>query len=506
MNFNILSLFKKAPPEPEVVERGSFDPVAPIPQAPTNPQGIYTLDNPWPFLVPQSPKKHPYDAVDTTTWRNMARRCDILKSVINHLKSEIATIPIEIVAREDEDNSDATKEDIQKATKFFQSMSSGLGGFRTRRSHFESQIFDDLLTIGCVAVHISRNGLGEVLEVIPIDCTTIRPVIDAYGFAPDHAYEQYVMGVKVEEYTKDELLYEGLYPVTWTPYFESPVEMLLSPIMSSMKADEWNRMWLTQGTTPADMVSLPQDWNPEQIRQFVTYFDENLAGNTGNRVKTKFLPGGSERLTAYSRKDNDSQEFELWLMKRICSLYGVQPASIGYGDLQYKTSQKNSTDITSMYGAGVLLEFRKNLYDELLIQLGFENLEVINVAPWEEDANQRADRLIKLTEAGIYSTNEARKELGLDPLEKLQEDEEADPSQTDDVVAEKPTNGDENVSENRVLQNWKNKAIRRFKDGKSLNFTFNHEGLNEEVATRVSKGLPLCTSLAEVVSLFQEDL
>jgi hypothetical protein len=236
--------------------------------------------------------------------------------------------------------------------------------------------------VGAGAVFFNTTRGGGLLDAVAVDAATIRPRVDAFGWPGpgEIAYEQWINGVQVSEgYTREQLLYDGLNPISYSPYFKSPIEWLVNVVNGALRADGWNLAWLTDGSTPADILAAPESWTPDQIKSFAAYFDGMLAGNSRQRQKTRFVPGGTQRVGSPSRKDQDFQEFELWLMRRCCGVMGVAPAAIGFAGEQYKVSQEGAMDSASQIGSGQLLEFRKHLYDEVLRKLGYDFLEWVDV-------------------------------------------------------------------------------------------------------------------------------
>ncbi len=130
-----------------------------------------------------------------------------------------------------------------------------------------------------------------------------------------------------------------------------------------------------------------------------------------------FLPSGSSKISDGTRKDQDFQAFELQLIRRLCALFGVQPASIGYVGEQYKVSQEGSMDASRRVGLGRLLALRKEFYDDLAVRLGCPDVEMRNV---DDDLGEREQlSRIGVAECGgpFKTTNEVRAEHGLDPLD-----------------------------------------------------------------------------------------
>jgi hypothetical protein len=517
-----------------------------------NHAAAYAMDNPYNYRSPQSPRQHPQALVSVDTLRRLADLYDPLRACINHLKREIAAVPLKVVAREDDDDSRITKQAIEAATAFLANRG-GLGGPGKRCSHFESEIVEDLCVVGAAAINYQFTRGGGIHQVVTIDATTIRPLVDEQGHAPEDdaaAYEQWIMGQIVGRYTRDELYYDGIYPVSYSPYFKSPVEYLVNTINSALRADDWNRKWLTDGNAPARLFGAPDDWTPQQIRDFQEYLDAMLSGDTVARQKAKIVPGGFKDL-GQTRKDQDFQEFELWLLRRTCAMMGVTPASIGFAGEQYKVSQEGSQQVTTQFGAGVLLDFLNAFYDDLWERMGYPQLVTQRVTAQEEDAHERAGRNQILVAAGIKSINEARADEGLDPkeggndlllsgslkpLQTVLDASKTNERPADDVPnqqkqstgsdaqdsTEEPAPDDETATGNDplaslrtpttrrigptaeeiTLRQWERKAINRLKQGRTAACHFDSQALDSELVHRVQEGLRQCVTRTDVQVLF----
>lgn len=466
----------------------------------------YRWDNPWRYASPHSTKRKPEAIAPLELLRNFARTYDVLRSCINHLKREVRAVPFEIVSKDP--NKTVPEERIKKAKEFF-GRKGGLGGLQIRTRHFENAIFEDVMVIGAYAVFLWKKRNGTIHEAVALDASTIRPKVDVFGWQdPSEAFEQQILGVPYRTFAKDELLYDGLDPVTYSPYFVSPVEYLLGVIMSALSADNWNRAWLTDGNTPDALISVPETWTPEQVIAYQEYFDAILSGNSSERRKTRIVPNGTKSVVSQTRHEADFQEFETWLMRRTCSIMGVAPASIGYAGDQYKESQGESMRSTSVFGAGALLELRKDLYDDLLEMNGFADLEIRDVMAREEDPTVKADRLVKTSGGAFKTINEARSEEGLDPIEggdvirglnDSPEEEDADPFEPDDDEDE------EEDDEQRIedLAKWERKALKRLREGKGAQCEFRSDFLDEVELRSIFDALGGCEAADEVATLFR---
>lgn len=438
------------------------------PQTAQSPYPLYGMDRPIWYATPNSPKRRPDSIVDIDTIRRFADTYDVMRSCINHLKREVQAQPLRIAARDIKDTSDSTQARIAEALAFF-TKRGGLGEANETRRHYEQKIFEDVLVIGAYASWKNKTLGGQLLQVIPIDASTIRPRLDAYGWPgpSEEWYEQWIMGMKVTGFKPDELVYDGLWPVTHTPWFRSPVEYLLTTTLTALKSDEWNRSWLTDGNTPGQMISTPPEWTPAQIKEYSDYFNAMLRGNIRERQNAQFIPGGPKPLMQMSRKDQDFQEFDLWLARRTGAIFGVQLSSIGFAGEQYKVSQEGSNDQTTQFGAGALLDLRKEHYDDILEDLGYGDLEAVNGATAEEDPLKRAQRLsLAMGKKAWMGENDARKQEGLEPVTggdlvpqsvALAQAAEAEPDADPDA-------GDDTAEDD--INRWMRKSLNKLKQGK----------------------------------------
>ena len=432
-------------------------------------QAPYRWDYPFTYAMQYNPKRRPGSPVTLDTLRTVAGSCDIVRMCINQLKREVWTTPIAFAPR-DPDMPAARAKDAMRAAEAFFAECGGLGGRGRRRTHFEGEMIEDLCVVGATAVYCEYSRGGRLLTAECIDAATIRPVVDAFGWAAEQPYEQWIMGTKVTGFDERELIYDGIWSASYNPYFSSPLEWLLSAVTSMLKADEWNREYLISGNTPADLISLPESWGTEQVKSFAAWWDLLLSGNTPERVKTKFVPSGSTRLGNRMTTDRQFAAFELWLLRRICGIYGVQPASIGFVGEQYKVSQDGSMDATSRFGAGTVVEFRKTVYDRILDKIDLGELETV-VRPEEpnEEPGEKSKRVLAMTGKPIYTVNEGRAEFGLEPVpdgdELIAPEPVCDPN-SDGAPKKggvKPDDDTERVERAGIVIDWKPTAERRKK-------------------------------------------
>ena len=378
----------------------------------------YYLDYPWHFWIAQNPRQLPGKKVSVDVLRDFADRCDILRSAIEAIKRDVKSQPLIVRPLDASDQSEETNRQIAEAQAFI-GVNGGLGGHRCERRIFEDKIINDLLILGVYEGWRMRDRRARDIEVHPVDPATTRPRVDATGWPdPDTPYEQFIQGVQVCRFAPGELRYDGLHPRTDTPYFTSPIEWLLSPLSAMIKADDWNRAWLSGSTSHmGDVYTLPAELSIQQVREFIELWQAMRSGDSIERQNTKFLPGNSQKISDHSRHDMDFQEYEMWLLRRVCSIYGVQPAALGYVGEQYKVTQEASFSETARVGVGAVLAVLEDFYDDLLASAGWPNLTAEYLTDDEAQKGKRSERLTKEAGGAYKTINEVRAEAGLPPIE-----------------------------------------------------------------------------------------
>jgi hypothetical protein len=388
------------------------------PPLPTNGRGrLYARDYPYNWTVPHAPTYHPGSLVDIRTLRRFAQVYDVLRSMINHLKNEVEAVPLSITARNADDDSDQTKKRIA-LVEAWMDIDGGLGGVGSTRSEFEKLVIEDLHVVGPAAIHLAPTRGGGVDEAVPIDASTIRPVVDPYGFPEKgNEYEQWVMGLRHRGFARSEMYWRGLYPRTDSPYPDSPTEYLVLTIIAAMAADTWNRSWLTKGTEPGRIIYLPADMTPDNAQFYIDLFLATMEGNIEKRQQVFFMPGGNVSNQNPTRRDQDFEAFMMALERRCSAIMGVHLAAVGLGEgKEYAVTQEHSMEQTSSVGTAKLLLWLQTFYDYLLRRLGYGDLQARYVTAREETAAEKADRVVKLTGVPVWTVNRGLQELGDDPL------------------------------------------------------------------------------------------
>lgn len=382
--------------------------------------GAYKWDHPLWWTVPHNPIRRPQSLLSLDELRTIANRYDIIRSCINHLVSEVTSVPISWKPKDPNDKSRATKRGLDEMEHFF-STPGGLGGRGVTRTAYEYSIFEDLCVLGVAAVWLPQTLSMRPTAAIDIDAATIRPRVNAFGYAPtdEWRYEQWVYGTIQAMFYDDDLIYSGIYRTTRSPYFSSPIEWLLTQIEMAVGYDRWNTSWLRDGNTSDTYIEAPETWTPDNLYTYTSYLDQILSGDIQMRQKVKLLAPGASIVNTKSKRDMEFISGEQWLARRCCALFGVHMSAMGFEGQDYAANVNNSMKATSSFGTGRLLRWRKEHYEDLATRMGYPQIECVNEITDLSALEVMARIDSTYVNAGVVTPNEARvRSLKLDPFKK----------------------------------------------------------------------------------------
>ena len=158
---------------------------------------------------------------------------------------------------------------------------------------------------------------------------------------------------------------------------------------------------------------MPEQWTPEQIRQFQDYWDALLEGNLAARRHTRFVPGGLKYQPIRDVPLKD--EFDEWLARVVCFAFSIPPTA--FSKQTNRATAETSQNAATAEGLQPLLVWLKGLIDRILAQvLGCDDLEFAWTDRTAPDPQTQATIAAAYVAAGIKTRNEVRAELGLDPV------------------------------------------------------------------------------------------
>lgn len=186
---------------------------------------------------------------------------------------------------------------------------------------------EDLMVLDAPAMERRRNRAGDLigLDIIPGD--TIHPMVDETGRRPrgpdDIAYQQVIKGTAWANLTHADLIYAPRNPRPNHNYGFGPVEQIIVTINTLIRRQAAQLAYFTEGNTPAGLLTGPDGWTPDQIREMQLWLDARLSGSAAEQAKLLWVPSGTKY---QSFKDSPiKDDFDEWLARIVADAFSLPP-------------------------------------------------------------------------------------------------------------------------------------------------------------------------------------
>lgn len=488
-------------------------------------------------------RKHKPDSpVTYDVLRGMSRYYEVARACINIRKRQISQLTWDIVPRE-EKASNKSSNDVETLKAYF----STIGGHGTKLRKFLEQIVEDYLVIDGVSLYKRRTLGGALLGLLPVDPTTIKLRVDSAGMTPmppEFAYEQWIRGSKVAEFTTNDMIYDMMNPRTDNPYGLSVMESLVMTVEAALKGNMYALAYFTDGTMPEGFYQLPEAWTADQIKQFQSMFDAMIAGDARLQRRIHFMPAGGKGFeAAKSFSFEGMQPFLEWLMRLTAAMFNVSPQELGFTDKVNLSNGVEQTETVKRNGirnmAMVIQELINGILWKEEIAITDQNGKVVDVIGPFPDLQFKfldidpSDELVdaqimeKLIPLGVYSVDEWRKEKGLDPIgvpnyirvgnsvilatdvgKQLMQPTDLEATPEQDKKDDKKPDVDEmqdamDTTPQKELKRWEKKALTDLKEGRSFR-KFQSDTLDEYTLIHLSNDLKQCSDRSQIRKLFDD--
>jgi 8-oxo-dGTP pyrophosphatase MutT (NUDIX family) len=219
----------------------------------------------------------------------------------------------------------------------------------------------DELAYGCGTLYRLRNRAGQCIGLLPVDGTTIAPLLDYWGNPPGAmeqdttpvgelppSHVQFANGVPWNWLTLADLIYEPYRLHNNSPYGRAPIESIMLTANTDIRFQLYFLQRFTQGNLPHAFASAPETWTPDQIEAFQTYWDAFMYGDQARKHQVRWIPGGSS--FAWSDEKDFTDGFSLFLMRKTAAAYHVTPADLGFTENVNRSSGESQADVQHRVG------------------------------------------------------------------------------------------------------------------------------------------------------------
>lgn len=397
-----------------------FGPGQPLaPQAPKQVEGR-AWDFPQAFNTNYKPRA--YEPVGFEVLRSFADSYDLLRIIIETRKDQMERLRWVIQLKDPKEKLTTQKKNkIKELTKFFRKPDKEHGWNAWLR-----MVLEDLFVIDAVTLHRRRTRGGRLVALDQIDGATIKRVVDDWGRTPedpnDTAYQQYLKGMPAVNYRADDLLYRPRNLRINKAYGYSPVEQIMMTVNIAIRRQVFQLNFFTEGNMPPALIGVPEDWTPDQIRTFQTWFDNMLSGNLAERSKARFVPSAVGKTYIPTQETELFGKAEEWLARVVCYAFSTSPQP--FLQMMNRATADTAAETAAVEGLTPIQNWVKDMIDTILEEdLDAEDYEFIWKGDDELDPTKRQQITSGYLKDGVITLNEARQDSGREPYDDPQFDQ-----------------------------------------------------------------------------------
>jgi len=480
-------------------------------------------------VIGEMDKGKPYrEGVDFKTLRQFSQVYDVARMCINRRKRQIEKLEWYVAPTNETEDKDKYKSEIKETEDF---LSQPMGKY-SRFRDFINKIIEDALVIDAPVVWKDKEG-GVLKKLVPVDGSTIKLRVLADGTTPEPpeiAYEQWIQGKLVGQFTTDEMIYMTLNPRTTSPYGFAPLESLVLGVDAALKSQLYNLSMLTEGNVPEGFWMLPESYTPEDVKEFQQWFDALITGK--RQHKLKFMPGGKGTGYQAGNKPQDMRyvEYEKWLLHKTCAILDIMPSDIGFTEDVNRATAQTQAVMGERVGQRPLMQLIKTMLDIVIQEdMGYDFLEFNWKLEEEEDElkNAQADEI--LVKNGIKSIDQAREErgweaIGVDNFVILQGQPVfirdiaqgiiPQPAVSNNIPQSDEEGFGEEITDMEIvkkdkvvedLEKWKRKAENDIKKGQSFR-EFESDDISDDLQKLIKSRLMFAKNRNDIKSIFNEQI
>jgi hypothetical protein len=362
--------------------------------------------------------------IDFATLRSLADPVqgglELLRLAIETRKDQLAAQKWKVIARDEQGDGGPKARSIEQAMR------------RPDQVHtwaqWQRMLVEDLLVTDAPAIYLEPGGPNGWKVPQVMDGTTLKRLIRPDGrtpLPPEPAFQQSLKGMPAVDYSLDEVLYQPRNLRSNRLYGMSPVEQVLGIVNIALRRQLSQLEYYTAGSVPDVVFSTPEAWTSTQVKEFQGWWDSVLAGNTEERRRARFVPGG---ITATMLKPDQLKDmFDEWLARIICFAFSLSPQALVKET--NRATAETAKEAAQEEGLEPLKQWLKDVLDDLLARAF--NAPELEIAWQDEEVVNPVDKATVWTtlvgKKAIVTLDEARAAYGLAPLDEAQRAELAPP-------------------------------------------------------------------------------
>jgi hypothetical protein len=403
-----------------------FPPMQPL-QPIAQPVDFAAVGRPWDYPVGWNTRVTPRmgEKIGFPLLKSLSQ-FDLVRIMISHVKEQVVAQEWSIGPLDRKQKADARCEQLTELFEYPDRVHTW--------NDWIKQLLDQVLVYDAPAVWLRPTKGGDPYSLEIMDGSRFTPKIMADGRLPPPefgpAYQQVLHGLPAVDYILPvpkgqsvpldptgqpypQILYKPRFPRVDVPYGYGPIEQLITTILIGQRREEFFLNFYKDGATPDLILSTPELWSTDQIRDFYNLWVSMLQGNLEARRGPMMVPAGVKVIDTKEGALTDTTDE--WIIRLICFCFGLSP--MPFTKMMNRASGQQHAQAQKDEGIIPYLGWVAELFNHY-IRMAYGWRDV--VFRWEEE--HESDPLEEAQRFALYLTNkvlhadEVRADLGLDPM------------------------------------------------------------------------------------------
>ena len=353
-------------------------------------------------------------------------RNEVVYACIQEITSSLAESPLQALDSEGLPvDSDMTVELLKKPNP------------HTSGYEFWETIVNNLYLSGNAFLFKLKTKRGKVKEVWALRPDRIRIVADKDNFISHYLYQ---LDGKNHVIKKEDILHFKFSAPTNEHMGQSPLRAALRQVATDNEATDFAKVLLQEGGVPGGLLKVPEPLSREAKDRIKSQWKQAYGG--GGRGTLAVLEADTE----FEQISMDMEQLAFADLRnisesRICMVFGVPPIIIGAKVGLDRSTYSNYAEARASFWEETISALHRRLTSKLEIDKDLNprgrtfHFDITQVPAMADQRQQKFDNAIMGLQNGLLTRNEARAEVGYEPLEEaeLMEVEAMEEDEDDEV-------------------------------------------------------------------------
>ncbi len=367
----------------------------------TNRSGNY---DEWSYIVHPASVGH----LSYKVLRYLYETSSAIRPAVDSISREISTLPWKVIHR---DYKYHEQKELREISHFLSHPNLDREGFSTVISKY----ITDMLVVGKGVIEKVRNPMGELKELVARDGALFAPKVNEFGFIVNYVEYKRDTTTKIATHRKENIIYKNFTPTTYTfgtcPIIETIINEV-ALLMLSVKAIAWA---FTKDEIPPGVLHLGMI-GEEALNRAKASFEatKGILGQHSIRVVDNV---DQVQWVQFTRPFREMQVAELMpMIERIVARnFGLSPVESSLTDVARGVAESSFASSQSKLTQPLMTTTQEMLNLEVVEELA-EDAKFIYVRIPQESLDSRSKSYSDLSDRGLITVNEARLNLGFDPV------------------------------------------------------------------------------------------